>query len=400
MFFRKKSAAAEPPTTARRRHAKPALITLAVVVVIGAFVGLRISQAKKDEKKPDAKVVLEFTPADVAVVELRELSRSIAFSGSLAPVVQTTVKSRVSGEVNRVLVREGESVAQGQLMAQIDTIDLQSRVDAQLAALEEARAKLEIAEKNRENGQQLLRQKFISQNAYDTTHSTYEASAAMVRSNEAQLRIARKAMEDAAVRAPFAGIVARKMANAGEKVGVDSPLFALVDLGRMEIEAPAPAAEIPSIKPGQAVTFRVDGFGERDFEGRVERINPTAEAGSRSITLYISVANRDGALKGGMFAKGQILQDKATPAMIVPATAVRDEAGQSYVFTVENGKIGKRAVKLGATEAQRGMIEVKSGLEEGLSVVSARVPGLKAGDPAVMKASDIKPAVAAPSKAG
>jgi len=92
--------------------------------------------------------------------------------------------------------------------------------------------------------------------------------------------------------------------------------------------------------------------------------------------------------------------ESAPLIVIVPATAVRDEAGQSYVFTVENGKIGKRAVKLGATEAQRGMIEVKSGLEEGLSVVSARVTGLKAGDPAVMKASEIKPAVTAPSKAG
>src|SRR5258708_23821471 len=112
--------------------------------------------------------------------------------------------------------------------------------------------------------------------------------------------MAQKAMADAEVHAPFAGIVAKKMANAGEKVGVDSPLFALVDLGRMEIEAPAPASEIPSIKPGQADTFRVDGFGERDFEGRVERINPTAEAGARSVNLYITLSSRDLALKGRM----------------------------------------------------------------------------------------------------
>ena len=399
MFFKKKDSAPGMPKAPRRWRSKPVLITLAALVVIGSIVGLRAGQ-KEEKKKPEAKIALEFTPADIAVVEVRALVRSIPFSGSLSPLVQTTVKAKVPGDMNRVLVREGESVAAGQLLAQIDTADLRSRLDAQVATLEEAKAKLSIAEKNRENNLQLLRQKFISQNAYDTTHSTYEGAAASVRSAEAQLRMAQKAMADAEVHAPFAGIVAKKMANAGEKVQVDSPLFALVDLGRMEIEAPAPAAEIPSIKPGQAVTFRVDGFGERDFEGRVERINPTAEAGSRSITLYISVANRDGALKGGMFAKGQIVQDKAAPAMIVPATAVRDEAGQSYVFTVENGKIGKRAVKLGATEAQRGMIEVKSGLEEGVSVVSSRVPGLKAGDPAVMKASEIKPAVTAPSKAG
>jgi membrane fusion protein, multidrug efflux system len=394
MFFRKKSPAAGAPGRPRRLFSKPVLVTLAFIVVIASFVGLRATQAKKDEKKPDANVMLEFTPADVAVVEMRELVRSIAFSGSLTPLLQTTVKSRVSGDVNRVLVREGETVAPGQLLAQIDIADLQARLDAQVAALEEARAKLSIAEKNRENNQQLLRQKFISQNAYDTTHSTFEASAASMRSAEAQVRLAKKAMEDAAVRAPFAGIVAKKFANAGEKVGVDSPLFALVDLSRMEIEAPAPASEIPSVKPGQTATFRVDGFGERVFDGKVERINPTAEAGSRSITLYISVANRDGVLKGGMFAKGQIVLDKTTLSAVVPASAVRDEAGQTYVFAIEGGKITKRAVKVGMTEPQQGLIEVKSGLEKGLNVVNTRVTGLKAGAPAMMKAPASGPAKA------
>jgi membrane fusion protein, multidrug efflux system len=395
MPFRKKSASHDTAAPRRRWPRTPVVATIIAVAVIGSFVGLRATQAKKDEKKDDSKIVLEFTPADVATVEYRELVRSIAFSGSLSPILQTTVKSRVSGDVSKVLVREGESVAQGQLLAQIETADLQSRLDAQVAALEEARARLSIGEKNRENNLQLLHQKFISQNAFDTTQSTYEMNVAQMKSADAQLRIARKAMEDAAIRAPFASIVARRYANAGEKVGVDSALFALVDLGRMEIEAPAPASEIPAIKAGQAATFRVDGFGERVFDGRVERINPTADQGSRAITLYISVANRDGALRGGMFAKGQIVLDKTAPATMVPASAVRDEAGQSYVFTIENGKVAKRAVKVGASEPHGGMVEVQSGLEKGLQVVSARVSGLKTGAPAV-----IKPVASAPAKAG
>jgi RND family efflux transporter MFP subunit len=338
--------------------------------------------------------VLEFTAADIAHVQKRELARSIPFSGSLAPLVQTTVKSRVSGEVSKVLVREGESVAQGQLLAQIETADLQSRLDAQVATLEEARAKLDLAQKNRENNKALLNQKFISQNAFDTTHSTYEAAAAAVRSSDAQLRIAKKAMDDATVRAPFAGIVARKMANVGEKVGVDSALFALVDLARMEIEAPAPAAEIPAIKPGQPVSFRVDGFGERAFEGRIERINPTAEPGSRAITLYISVANRDGVLKGGMFAKGQIVLDKTTAAAVIPSSAVREEAGQTYVFTIEGGKIARRSVRLGFSEPQQGLVEITQGLEVGVPVVSVRAAGLKVGAPAILKTGASVPAKA------
>ncbi|WP_212758091.1 efflux RND transporter periplasmic adaptor subunit [Usitatibacter palustris] len=373
---------------------KIVIATVAILAIAGTAFGITAMQGgggkdKKDAKK-DQKVTLEFTPADVAVVEVRELTRSIAFSGSLSPVVQTTVKAKVAGDINKVFVREGETVAQGQPLAQIDTADHQARLDSAAALHAESKAKLSIAEKNRENNQALLKQKFISQNAYDTTNSTYEGAAASVRSAEAQLRIAQRAMDDAAVRAPFAGIVSKKIVNPGEKVAIDSPLFGLVDLGRMEIEAPAPASEIPSVKPGQAVTFRVDGF-DRTFEGRVERINPTTEANSRAIMLYISVANRDGALKGGMFAKGQIVLDKTQPAALIPATAVRDEAGQSYVFTIEDGKIVKRAVKVGATETQQGLIEVKSGLERGQNVVSARVSGLKDGQPAIMKPAMAKP---------
>jgi RND family efflux transporter MFP subunit len=401
MLFRKKNSV---DGAQRRLKMKPLAIGVVVVLALGAVVGFRATQGAKSEQKKEAPPVLEFTPSDVAIVEVRELDRAIAFSGSLMPVVQTTLKSKVPGEVQKVLVREGETVAQGQVMAQIDTTVLQMEIDSRLGALEEAKARLSIAEKNRENNQQLLRQKFISQNAFDTAHSTYEASAAMLRSAEAQVRIAQKAMDDAAVRAPFTGIVAKKMVNPGEKVGVDSPLFALVDLGLMEIEAPAPASEIPSVRVGQPASFRVDGFADRTFEGRVERINPVTEQNSRSITLYISVANRDGVLRGGMFAKGQIVLDTTAPAAVIPATAVRDEAGQTYVFTIEDGKIARRAVKVGVTEAQQGMVEVKSGLETGLQVVSARVSGLKAGAPAIMKAPVLKPAgesnASAPAKAG
>jgi RND family efflux transporter MFP subunit len=369
----------------KRRFVKPILITAAVVIVAGSLVGLRLTQAKKDQPKGDAKVTLQFTPADIAMVEMRELQRTLSLSGSLSPVLQSTVRAKVPGEVQKVLVREGDRVAEGQVIASIDPADLKARLDAQVAALEESKAKETLARKNRENNRQLLRQNFISQNAFDTTVSNYDAAAAATRSAEAQLRIAEKAMQDAVVRAPFAGVVSRRMVNVGEKVTVDSQMFTIVDLAKMEIEAPAPAAEIPGIKVGQAAQMHVDGFGDRVFEGRIERINPAADPGSRSITLYVSVPNRDGALKGGMFAKGQLILDKSPPAAVVPATAVREEAGQSYVFTIEDGKIARRPVTVGLRE--EGLVEVKSGLGKGVPVVRARINDHKPGAPAVLKTS-------------
>ena len=368
----------------KRRFLKPALIIAAVVLVAGSLVGLRVVQSKKEEPK-EAKAPLQFTPADIAVVEMRELQRTLSLSGSLSPVLQSTVRSKVPGEVQKVLVREGDRVTEGQVIATIDTADLKARLDAQAAALEESRAKETLARKNRENNQQLLRQNFISQNAFDTTVSNYDAAAAAAKSAEAQLRMAEKAMQDALVRAPFAGVVSRRMVNVGEKVTVDSQMFTVVDLAKMEIEAPAPAAEIPGVKVGQVAHMRVDGFGERVFEGRIERINPAAEQGSRAITLYVSVPNRDGALRGGMFAKGQLILDKSPAAAVVPATALREEAGQSYVFTIEDGKVARRPVTVGMRE--EGFVEIRSGLEKGVPVVRARITDLKPGVPAVLKTS-------------
>jgi RND family efflux transporter MFP subunit len=385
MLFRKnQSLAVSSGARSPRRMTKPA-IAIALVLVVGSLIAYRVSSAKKDEPAKPAAPVLEFTPADVAVVELRALARTIPISGSLSPVTQSTVRSKVPGEVRKVLVREGERVAQGQLLAEIDTADLQARLDAQVAALEESKAKLSIAAKNRDNGMKLHTQGFISQNALDTTQSAFEAAAAAAKSADAQVRLARNALNDAVVRAPIDGIVAKKMANPGERVAVDGALFAIVDLARMEVEAPVPAAEIPGIRVGQAASLRVDGFGNREFAGRLERINPTTEQSSRAITVYLSVSNRDGALRGGMFAKGSLVLDQGESAPAIPLTAVREEAGQSFVFTIEKGKIGRRAVTLGRRVEEAGLVQVRSGLDGGETVVRSRATGLKAGSPAVLK---------------
>jgi len=385
MLFRKKDPASADASARRRRLAKPAAAALVLVLAAGSLVAFRVSSARKEEPAKAPDPVLQFTPADVAVVELRELARAIPISGSLSPLTQSTVRSKVPGEVRRVHVREGERVAQGQLLAEIDTADLQARLDAQVASLEEARAKLSMAVKNRDNGMKLHKQGFISQNAFDTTQSQWEAAMASVKSAEAQARLARNATQDAVVRSPIEGIVAKRAVHPGEKVGIDGELFTIVDLARMEVEAPVPASEIPGIRVGQVAKLRVDGFGEREFAGRLERINPTTELASRAITVYLSVSNRDGLLRGGMFAKGSLVLDRGESTPVIPATAVREEAGQAFVFTIEKGKLERRPVALGLREEQAGIVQVRSGLEKGAMVVSSRAMGLKAGTPAVLK---------------
>ncbi len=378
------------------------LASAAVLLIAGAggFVLLKNSNTKASEsnKKDATPVTLEFAAGDIAMVQVQPLARTVALSGSLAPLTQALVKSTVAGEIRSVLVREGESVQKGDVLAEIDTTDARSRLEAAQAEQTERRSRLSIAERNRDTNQALLKQNFISQSAYDQTQSTFQGSEAAVQWSDAQVKLAKKAIEDAVVRAPISGRVAKRFVNPGERVTPDGPIVNIVDLSRLELEATVPASDVASLAIGQAVRFQVEGFGERQFEGRVERINPIAEAASRSIKLFVSVRNSDGSLRGGMFADGTVTLSQSKAVTVIPSSAVFEEAGQSYVWALDDGKLAKRAVSLGLKDESSGMVEVLSGLNAGLPVVRIRMNGLKVGAPAKLRTAPVAPAAPATAK--
>jgi membrane fusion protein (multidrug efflux system) len=199
-----------------------------------------------------------------------------------------------------------------------------------------------------------------------------------------------RALNDGEVRAPFAGIVSKRYVNVGDKLSPDMPVAQVVDLARMEMEAPIPVGEIPYVKVGQQIEFTVDGFQGRAFTGKVERVNPSAEAGSRSISAFVTLPNADGALKGGMFASGTLATRTGAEVDVIPITAVIEEGGQSYVHVVKNGKVERRTVILGEKNTERGVVAVREGLERGIPVITVKAEGLKPGANAVLKAT--KPA--------
>lgn len=338
---------------------------------------------------------LELAAADVATVRQAALVRRLPLSGTLAPLNQTTIKAKVGGELLEVRVREGEAVAKGAVLARIDTRNQQAQVASQRAGLEKAKADLALARLNLDNNQRLLEKKFIAQNVLDTSRTSYEAAVAGVKLAEAQLKLAEIGLEDSTVRAPFAGSIARRLAEPGEKVSSDSPLLGLVDLTQLELQASAPASEIPSVQPGQKAQVRVDGYGDRRFEATVQRINPATEQGSRSILVYLAIDNREGLLRGGMFAQGELVIATSQPAPAVPLAAVRSEAGLKYVMAVVGGKLERRAVTLGLATEDNALVEVREGLKEGDTVVIGQLASLKPGAAVVLK-----PAAAAATGTG
>ena len=322
----------------------------------------------------------ELSARDVALVEARPLALTLPLSGSLTPLAQATVRSKVSGVVKQTTVQEGMQVAAGQVIARLDDSEARARVAQQQAAVNEASARLALAKKNQANSAALLKQNYIAQNAYDTSSNAVDLAQAALDSARAQLDLARIALNDTTIRAPLSGVVSKRHAQAGEKLSPDSPVFSIVDLKQLTLDAQVPASDIPRIKVGQEVQFKVDGFGERKFAGKVLRINPAAEAGSRAMLVYIGVDNPDGALRAGMFAKGMVTTEKTSTHPLLPLLGVRQDHGRDIVYRVDSGKVVAQPVKLGLRNEDDGLVEAIDGIAPGALVLSVKLDGVKPGD--------------------
>ena len=383
-----------------------ALVIVAVVVAASAAALFATRPWTKAPAAPAGApggppVPLQFGAADLAWLTEAPMARWLPVSGTLTPVHQATVKAKVPGEVKEVRVREGETVRAGQVLARIDTADLDAKLIERQGALESAKAQMALAEKTRATNVKLLNEKFISQTAFDSSQSGYDVAKGNVKSIEAQVLLARNAIKDATVIAPIAGIVGKRHVQGGEKVAQDAPLVTVVDLSDLELQALVPAIDVPGLSAGMSVELAVDGFGERKFAGRIARINPSTEPGTRAIMVYVALRNPDAALRSGMFANGRIALAASAPMATLPATAVRTEGGQSYVWVVDNGKLSRRIVTVGRRDEDAGLVEVKTPLPKDLPVLATRFENLKEGAPALVKApTPTSEARAAKPKAG
>jgi RND family efflux transporter MFP subunit len=378
-------ASAEPSSTvkAKRRRWRAPAIGVAVLALAGAG-GYAYTHAGSAKPAPAAAEkkdpVHELSARDIALVEARPLAVTLPLSGSLTPLAQATVRSKVSGVVKQTTVQEGMNVSAGQVIARLDDSEARARVAQQQAALNDAAARLALAKKNQANSAALLKQNYIAQNAYDTTSNSVDLAQAAVDSARAQLELARIALNDTTIDAPLSGVVSKRHAQAGEKLSPDSPVFSIVDLRQLTLDAQVPASDIPRVKVGQEVQFKVDGFGDRNFAGKVLRINPAAEAGSRAMLVYIGVDNPDGALRAGMFAKGVVTTEKSAAHPLLPLGAVQKEKGQDVVYRVDGGKVVVQPVRLGLKNEDAGMVEVIDGITAGATVLAVKLDGVKPGE--------------------
>ncbi|MFZ1181416.1 MAG: efflux RND transporter periplasmic adaptor subunit [Herbaspirillum sp.] len=367
---------------------RPVLFTLLILMILSVF-----AVAMKRPAPPVTVVnparVLEFLPTDTVVAGIEALRQVLPLSGALRALDQVSVKARVAGDVKEVLVRAGEAVSAGQILVRMDTREYQARVDQASGALVAARGQLDIAVKTRDNNRALLDKGFISRNAFDNAASQFDIAQANVDSARGALDAAQKALSDTVIHAPIAGMISSRTVEPGEKVSVDYKLLEVVDLRRMELEAPVPTADILKVRLGQEVLVTVDGL-PRAVAGKVARINPATQSGSRSIMVYVRVDNPDGLLRAGMFADASLTLDQRDAVLTVPQMAIYDDGGKTWVYAIENDRLVRRDVVLGLRGVDSGgdAVEVRSGLSDGARIVRVRLGNLSSGMPVRFATTD------------
>lgn len=364
-----------------KRWARWSLGLLAVAVLAvgaGRFIAARQDSGAAAALPRKAAVELELAPADLVDVRSRELSRTLEVSGTLVAVNSAFVKARVAAEVRSVAVREGDSVRVGQLLVQLDTTEFDWRLRQAEQQAAAARAQLDIARRTLENNKSLVAQGFISATAMDNAVSTEAGAQATLQAAIAGVELARKARGDATVVAPIAGQIAQRLVQPGERVPVDARLLEIVDLSRLELQASVPPEDAGRLRVGAEARLKVDGI-DGDVAARVARINPSAQAGSRSVLAYLELRPHP-ALRQGLFARGSIELERRE-ALALPLSAVRNDQAQPYALLLQGDRVLQRELELGPRGRAGGVesVEVLHGLAEGDRVLAGSVGTVRDG---------------------
>lgn len=335
-------------------------------------------QAASVEPETPSELIVRLAPFEVTEVAPGNLTESLRITGSLTPSRQVHLSAEVSARLVEVAVREGDSVEEGTLLARFDVDSLENQLAQAQSNAEATRVQFSQAQSDFERTQTLVERDLAAPTALENAQSGLDQLRAQLAAQETSVQNAQAALDKARVTAPFDGVISERQVDPGAFVATGSPLFTIVDLNSLEVEATAPVSISNQISAGQVVTLQVEGFGDDTFTGEVVRLNPMAISGSRMLPVYITLEN-NGALRGGMFATGRITLEEKPDALWVPVEAIREDAQGTFVLVAEGEELARRSVEVARDWDNGTKVEIASGLNSGDVVVSAALPELRAG---------------------
>jgi RND family efflux transporter MFP subunit len=345
-------------------------------VALGFLAGCRRDPDANAEQPTGSITILG--RQSVAVLDSVTLKSGPAVSGTLTAEREARVRAEVTGTVLATYVEQGQRVAQGSLLARIDDRAVEDAYLSAKSQLRSAELALDVAKRNLERSQRLAQAGAIADRDLETATWNATNAEAQVADARARLASAQKQVQYTAVRAPFAGIVSERSASAGDVVQSGGALYTIVDPASLRFEGTVPAEQIGQLERGAPVEFSVSGYPGKLFNGRIDRINPTADPATRQVRVYVSVPNADAKLVAGLYAEGRV-GTAVRRAIVAPASAVDQRGVYPTVLRIRQGRVEQVQVQLGVKDAAQDQIELRSGVAAGDTILLANAAGVLPG---------------------
>ena len=328
---------------------------------------------------PATPRAMRLHPVELVTVQPQHIEDQVKVTGTIHPVQEAAIAAQVSGLAETVAVRPGDHVDAGQLLVEVGTTDLQLQLDQQRSTMASSIVQLRAAEATLERTKLLADKGLAAQTTLDTAQTEVDQLIATIATQQSQVALAEANLLRARVMAPFAGTVASRSIEPGQIVSPGTTMLSIVDLSTVRVEVIAALKDSARIVAGQSVRLSVQGMAGRQFTGVVDRVSPVAEAGTRSIKVYLNLDNADGILRGGMFVTGEIIVQENDDVLALPTEAIQMRDDASYVLAIVDGVLEERPIETGANWPAAELVEARSGIAAGDVIVRTSLSGLTDG---------------------
>ena len=363
---------------------------LLVLAIASALVACGKEPAKGPgaQAKDNKPTQLTVAPEDVLTVQSDAISSGPVVTGSIQPERRADLRAEVSAIVLQVLKENGEPVKRGDVLVRLDETSIRDTLMSAEEAQRAANLSLEQANRQLERLKTLRASGMTSVKALDDAEMARNNALSELSAAKSRVATARQQLGRTVVRAPFDGIVSDRKVSAGDTATIGKELVKVIDPASMRFEGRVSADSIATVKVGQKVNFRVNGYGEQQFAGVVKRIDPAANAVTRQVEVLVEFADRAQPKVAGLYAEGRV--DAATAnALMLPEAAVVKAGDKAYTWRVKDKKLSKVDLVLGARDQRTGNFEVKQGLAAGDVVLRAPSSNLKDGQKVEMPAARV-----------
>ena len=376
-----------------RTHIEPRFVSFAsrmaaaimITSALAACGGEDAASAASSEAAVPRAVVL--SPQDVAIAATADITSGVLLTGTLEPAERVAITAQVGGTINGLVVDRGSRVVRGQRLATIRAEGVRSQAAGAQAGIAAAEAQVVVARTQRDAMKRLFEAGAASRVDYQNAEAALAAAEAQLAAARAQAAAAGETAGFTTIEAPITGTVSARPVEPGEAVKSGDPIMTIVNTATLELAGRIPVDEAGAVRVGQGVEFRLDAFPGRVFRGTVARKDPAADPSSRQVGVFVRLANSNGEITAGQFARGQVTGDRIEGAVTIPSTAVQGTGATASVFVVENNRLVKRAVTTGQRDYASATIAITSGLRAGEQVLARPTPSVTDGQAVVLSAT-------------